>query len=44
MLVGSGEYILEGGWWWWVVVGLFWMVVGRGELALEDGFIRRSGG
>ena len=43
-VVGSGEYILGGGWWWWVVVGLFWIVVGRAEFALGGGFILRIGG
>ena len=43
-MVGSGGYILEGSWWWWLVVGLFWIVVDRGEFALGGGFIWRSAG
>ena len=35
MVEGSGEYILGSGCWLWVVVGLFWIVVGRGVFALD---------
>ena len=43
-MVGSGEFILGGSWWWLVVVGSFWIVVGRGGFSLGGGFILRSGG
>ena len=44
MAVGSSKYILGDGLWWWVVVGLSWIVVGRGGFPLGDGFILRNGG
>ena len=52
--MGSGDYILGGGWSWCVVVGLFWVVVGRGgfawvvgllwEVVGSDGLILSGGG